>query len=140
LDKNAQVTRQLSIEGFGEIHPEGFAKGGLTPDLAAEYGQLMGGLELEGEWCRPDRGALRLALYQQARWGPDKADTDWSGQVEVSHVWYNAGNVGAFVRVHWGNDYYNIHFQDVESFVSVGLIWDPSRLDQFHRARRGRVR
>ena len=139
LDNNAAVTRQVSLEGFGEIHPEGFLKGGLAPDLAAEYGQVMAGLGITGEWCRPDRGALRVALYQQARFGPDKPDTDWSGQLEMSHVWYGAGDVGAFVRFHWGNDYYNIRFQDVDSFVSVGLIWDPSRLDQFHPARRQRV-
>jgi len=140
LDNDARVTRQLSVEGFGEIHPEGFAKGGLAPDLAAEYGQVMVGLGVEGEKCWPGRRALRLALYQQARFGPDKDGTDWSGQLEVSHIWLNVGSVGAFARLHWGNDYYNIHFQDEESFVSVGLIWDPGRLDQYQRQRSDRIR
>jgi len=139
LDENALVRRQLSLEGKFEIHPQDFLKGGMSSDLAATYGQLMTGVGVEVEKRRLNKGVVRVQLYEQARFGPDKDNADWSGQLELAYMWYRIEMLGLFARVHWGNDYYNIRFQDTTTFASVGLVWDVGRLDQFVPQRRTRT-
>ncbi len=140
LNKHALVDHQVSLQAKAEIHPLHFIKGGMKRDLASQYGQHMLGLGVEGEKRWQSVGTARVALWQQVRFGKDKADEDWSGQLEASFVFYGAENMGFFGRVHWGNDYYNIRFQDQDVFFQLGFMWDPRRLDQFERQRARQVR
>ena len=128
LDGAAVLRRQFTVRLKGEYHPLEFLKGGLAQSLAEEWGQKLTGAGISFE-KRCDSGTLLVDLWGQRRFGGVKSG--YAAQLEVAWLLHRAENFGFFGRVHWGSDYYNIHYGNTDTFFQLGLMWDPGRLDRF---------
>lgn len=145
LGEDAPILRRaLTLRSKMEWHPSGFLWGGFLSDrLAKVYGRAMLGLGVEYEtrkWSIDEQDLIwRIDAWGQTRFGSKANGTDWSGDVELSVILDNPDSekpsfysLGVFLRIHFGNDYYNIHYQRNETLMQFGLMFDPGRLSQFN--------
>jgi hypothetical protein len=119
-----------------QLHPLGFVPGGSDGDQAREYGLHQATLSYEVErrlFSRRLGGVLRVSTKATQRFAFAGGKAPSLGDVEASYVVDAWQDVGPFIRLHWGADDYNIHFQDTRPFLMFGVMWDQGRLDVIKR-------
>jgi hypothetical protein len=157
LDSDDPVDWQVSVGAELQIHPLNFKPGGINDELRREWGQHQWSMNADFEWRQistisnkllrgvmrtfiGDTGVARVALLHEQRFGGQVAAPLNRSQIQLSYVTDRFENLGYFVRWHTGYDYYNIHFQNTDSFWAIGFMWDVARLDKLNTRPIGRTR
>jgi len=127
------VDHQLTLGAELQIHPlQKWAPGAMNGAQAAQYGQHQYSLNAELErryFPKVLPGVGRVAADYTERFGGGAPKHLRAETVEASYVLDRVEHLGAFVRGHWGYDYYNIQWQSTKPFVAFGFMWDLGRLD-----------
>jgi len=132
---------QYSVTAEFQAHPFQIRPGGMNEAQARTYGQHQWSIDFEGEgrhgtaFFRRLLGSTtvtRLALRQEQRFGGPAKVTLGRTQLELSTAGDRTDNLGFFVRLHSGYDYYNIQYQDTRRFLALGVMWDVNRLDKLN--------
>lgn len=127
------VDHQLTLGAELQIHPlENWAPGAMNGAQAAQYGQHQYSLNVELErryFTKHLPGVGRVGADYTERFGGGAPRHLRAETLEASYVLDRVEHLGAFVRGHWGYDYYNIQWQSTKPFVAFGFMWDLGRLD-----------
>lgn len=128
------VRRQVTITLEHQVYPLGLRPGGIDRDLRRDYGQQQTSIAADLECRTADKargqGVARIAVLGVARFG-DESKPLFRGKIESAYVFDNLHDFGLFARLNAGYDYYNIHFYDRKPFYSIGIMWDPNRLERY---------
>jgi len=135
LDTSLQVRYQHTVGVEIQINPLGMNPGGLSRDLALEYGRHRINASYEFEWRAQKWGAgmHRVAVRAGLRTPQDSGSTWTTSALEYSRIYDRRLGFGWFVRGTFGGDYYNIHFKEKSNpLVTLGAMWDIARIDYYN--------
>lgn len=130
LNRNL-VAKSSFAAGIGfEFHPRDFGPGGISRKLQDRYGPYRLQLTLEYEKLNetffgkkfPSRFESK-AFVMRINQTP-KGVSNYVFQSEVSVIFEKIYGYGIFVRYYYGQDYYNLSFEDNRNMVQVGLVFD----------------
>jgi hypothetical protein len=135
LDRNDFVARGWGGAAAFEYHPQtlfgsdvGFGPGHIDAELQHLYGRAR--LRVEASYqeevlpgCAFE-GRARLDAGYERTLGADPRVPSNRAWVEASWASFRRRGFGAFTRLYWGQDYYNLLFVDEITQVQFGMMFD----------------
>jgi hypothetical protein len=117
--------------------PGGFDDSQDSLDFQRIFGKHRVTGHYEYERALPGSPFERLRARAEATWISSAENASWQyrGLVDVAALFRGAGGFGLFLRLFYGQDYYNIRLEDVGFMSIVGLTWDTRALQVFRPAR-----
>jgi hypothetical protein len=116
------------------LMPGGFSDDQPSRDLQRIFGRHRVTVDAEYERALGCRWFARWRVRPWATFVSAASDNGAKGRVAVDAalLFRNAGGLGLFTRLFYGQDYYNIRLEDVTGFAIVGLTWDTRSMQLFH--------